>query len=448
MKFENLMNANKIFFIGIGGISMSGLAKLLKSYNINILGADSRESNNTIDLINHNIDVIYGQKSENITKDIDYIVYTSAIKDDNPELVRARELGITILKRIELIALLTNGHKYSVAISGTHGKTSTTSFVSHIMEELDPTISIGGILESIGGNVRVGKSDYFVTEACEYMDNFLYLNPYASIILNIEEDHLDYFKDLSHIQDSFKKFSTQTSEILIVNENIKHLFNHKNLITFGFDNADYIAENIKFKNGYTSFDIISSNRKLFNISIKTFGNHNVLNALASIALALELGIEVTTIKEGLSSFKCANRRLEYKGTYKDAIIYDDYAHHPTEIRTSLNAYKAFERKVICIFQPHTYSRTKSFMKDFAKSLCHCDEVIIPKIYAARETDTLGISSKDLVKEIEKLNGNVRYIPEFDDIIEHLTEENLTDTLIITMGAGDIFKVGEKLVNML
>lgn len=446
-----------IYFIGIGGISMSGLAEILLESNFRISGSDAKESPLTKALIEKGASIQYEQRAENITSDIDLVVYTAAIKKNNPEMQAVAAQGIPILTRAELLGQIMKKYKTPIAISGTHGKTTTTSMVSEILlqADLDPTLSIGGILKTIGGNFRLGKSGYFVTEACEYTNSFLSFFPKISIILNIEEDHLDFFKDINDIRNSFHQFALLLPEdgTLIINGDIPNVEEITNnlvckVITFGTNNScDYSADGITYDElARPTFELVHNHNVIDSITLGVPGKHNVYNSLAAIALASLLGVSASTIKSALLTFAGTDRRFEYKGNIGGVTIIDDYAHHPTEITATLTAAKNYPHKTTwCVFQPHTFTRTKAFMNDFARALSIADKVILADIYAARETDNLGISSKTLQAEIQKLGKDCYYFPSFDEIENFLLEKCINGDLLITMGAGDVVKIGESLL---
>ena len=447
-----------IHFIGIGGISMSGLAEILLGSGFGISGSDSKPSALTEQLEEKGAKVFYGQCAENISPDYDCVVYTAAIHPDNPEFARCVELDLPMLSRAELLGQIMKNYKTSIAVSGTHGKTTTTSMFSSVLlaAEADPTISVGGILEAIGGNIRVGKSETFITEACEYTNSFLSFYPTLSIILNIEEDHMDFFKDLDDIMNSFRLFAMRLPKdgCLIINKEIKDYEKVTDgleckVITYGMDpSCTYHAENIQFNpQGYGEFDVMHHKVNLGHIVLSVPGQHNVSNALAVIAAARKLGISMEQIQAGLLGFSGANRRFQYKGSLDGVTIIDDYAHHPTEIRTTLEAAKNYpHREIWCIFQPHTYTRTKAFFHEFAESLSLADHVILADIYAARETDTLGVSSELLAKEISELGADCYYFPSFDEIENFVKSHCIHGDLLITMGAGDVVNIGENLLS--
>lgn len=448
-----------VYFVGIGGISMSGLAEVLLEAGFTVSGSDKQESALTKALEDKGVRIFYGQRKSNITPDIDCAIFTSAIHPNNPEYVAVKELSIPSLSRAELLGQMMKNYGMSVAISGTHGKTTTTAMISEILlhADLDPTLSIGGILKSIGGNIRVGKSEYFVTEACEYTNSFLSLLPKTGIILNIEEDHLDFFQDLADIRRSFRRFAEliPSDGTLIINGEIPNLSEFTDglccrIMTFGFSTeCDYHPLNItSTEKGGTSFTLCCPDGRSSDFTLCVPGEHNVCNALAALALADSLAIPEETAKRALESFHGTDRRFEYKGCIGGVTIIDDYAHHPSEITATLKAAASYPHKTVwCVFQPHTYSRTKAFMKDFAKALSLADKVVLADIYASRETDTLGISSKNLLEELTSLGCECYYFPSFDEIENFLLQNCINGDLLITMGAGDIVKVGEKLLGM-
>ncbi len=447
----------RIYFIGIGGISMSGLAEILLSEGFTVSGSDRAPSDLTRMLEDRGVNVFYGQKKENLTKDIDLVVYTAAIKSDNPELLAAHKLNIPMLTRAELLGQMMKNYKTPVAVSGTHGKTTTTSMISQILlsAEADPTLSIGGIYRPIGGNIRVGASELFVTEACEYTNSFLSFFPKIGIILNIEEDHLDFFKDLADIRNSFHRFAQllPADGTLIINGDIERCEELTEglsckVITYGLSSgSDYTASQVTYdESGFPSFILSRQNGGERKFSLRVHGDHNILNALAAIALADLLGLSDEVIHAGLAAFTGTDRRFEYKGQVNGVNIIDDYAHHPTEIRATLSAAAQYpHRRLWCVFQPHTYTRTKAFLEEFASALSLADEIILADIYAAREKDTLGISSDTLQEKIRSLGHSCHYFPTFEAIENYLLKNCTKDDLLITMGAGDVVKVGENLL---
>lgn len=446
-----------VHFIGIGGISMSGLAEILIKEGFTVSGSDDKRSALTEHLETLGAAVFYPLKASNIIAGIDVAVYTAAIHEDNPEFVAAKNQNIPMLSRAELLGQLMTNYATPIAVSGTHGKTTTTSMLSHILleAEKDPTISVGGILNAIGGNIRVGNSDVFVTEACEYTNSFLHFFPKIGIILNVEEDHMDFFKDIDDIRSSFHKFAALLPEdgALVINKNIEELSSiieglDCKVITYSeCQNADYTASNIAFDElGNASFDLIRYGEYVDRITLSVAGTHNVSNALSAIAVADLLDIPLDSIKKGILSFGGTVRRFQYKGERNGFTIIDDYAHHPTEIKATLTSAQNYPHKDIwCIFQPHTYTRTKAFFHEFAEALSLADHIILADIYAARETDTLGMSSEALAEEIKKLGADAYYLPSFAAIEEFVLEKVIHGDLLITMGAGDVVNIGESLL---
>ena len=419
-----------VFFSGIGGISMSGLAEILRSRGFTVSGSDRTASPITEELVSHGIPVVIGQKRENITPAIDLVVFTAAIHPDNPEYRAVQELGIPHLTRAQLLGQLMKGYQYPVAVSGTHGKTTTTSMLSEILmhADTDPTLSIGGILRSIGGQVRVGGHRFFVAEACEYTNSFLSMYPGLGIILNIDADHLDFFKDLDDIRHSFRRFA----ELIPADGCL--------IISASYDSFGHAC--------YTLHGTAPDGTPLEKqVSLKVPGRHNVSNSVAALAAASVLGVDMDTAIEAVSAFTGTDRRFEYKGTMDGVTIIDDYAHHPTEIKAALAAAANYPHdRVWCIFQPHTFTRTKALMKEFAEALTHTDITILAKIYPARETDDLGISSATLQEEIRALGHDCLYFENFEEIENYVRQNCRKGDLVITMGAGDVFKIGENLLS--
>ncbi len=493
-----------VYFIGIGGISMSGLAAVLADRGFTVSGSDRSETELTHWLEKNGVNVYYGQRASNLTDDIDLIVYTAAIHPDNPEYAEAAARNLPMLTRAELLGQLMTNYPMPIAIAGTHGKTTTTSMLTHILlaAESDPTISVGGILPAIHGNIRVGGGDIFLTEACEYTNSFLDFFPKISVILNIDADHLDFFKDLDDIRHSFRLFAEKlpadgtliiSSDIPQVEELTKDL--PCRVLYYGSSAAsDYAATDISYnESGCASFTLLKGGKELGQFHLQVPGIHNALNAIAALAVGDQLGISTDTLQDGIYSFTGTDRRFQFKGeiggvtivddyahhpteigdqlgistdTLQDGIysftgtdrrfqfkgeiggvtIVDDYAHHPTEIKATLQAAKQRAHKTVwCVFQPHTYTRTKALMDDFAEALSLADEVVLADIYAARETDTLGVSSRDLLEKVAAHGISAHYFPSFDEIENFLLENCTQGDLLITMGAGDVVKIGEKLL---
>ena len=446
----------RVHFLGIGGVSMSALAELLMTEGFTVSGSDISESKMTRMLEENGIRVFIGQRAENISDDIGLVVYTAAIADDNPELAEAKRRGLPVISRAQLLGQLMKNYRCPLAIAGTHGKTTTTSMISEALlaAGVDPTIHVGGILPSIGGNLRVGGREYFVSEACEYTDSFLQFFPRFEVILNIEEDHLDYFADIRAIRRSFRRFMELLPEdgTLVINGDIQDLDElteglRCRIITFGSTaSSDYSPEDISFDEKGCGQYKLKHGSDSCEVKLGVVGMHNIMNSLATLAVTDALDIGRETVLESLNAFHGAARRFELKGKLGGITIMDDYAHHPTEIRSTLNAALKYpHNKLRVVFQPHTYTRTKAFLHDFADALSVADEVLLADIYAAREKNTIGISSRDLEALMKEKGCDVHYFPYFDDIENWLITHAQDGDLILTMGAGDIYRVGEKLL---
>lgn len=450
-----------LYFIGIGGISMSGLAEILHKEGFTISGSDRSSSLLTEKLRAEDCTIFYTQAYGNLKSVMpDIVVYSAAIHRNHPEYMEAVDLGLPLLTRAELLGQLMANYETSIAVSGTHGKTTTTAMISEILihADKDPTISIGGILPAIHGNVRLGKGEVFVTEACEYTNSFLSLAPKYEIILNIEEDHLDFFDSLEDIRNSFRRFAKRCREdgILFISGSIE---DHDSItkdtkakvVTFGREGHgyDYEAGEPRYEEHGMVFPVRKKKEDgtyalLGNLKLLLPGKHNIENSLAALAVSMEEGISFAEIRKTLGRFHGAERRFQKKGIRRDVTVIDDYAHHPSEIRATLKMARHIPSyRIVTVFQPHTYSRTKSFFDDFADALSLSDLVILPDIYAARETDTLGVSSEQLAKAIRKRGTEAYYIPNFPEILDFLEKTLVHGDLLITMGAGDVFSVGEQ-----
>ena len=448
-----------VHFIGIGGISMSGLAEILLGKGFRISGSDNNASALTKHLEEAGAVVMIGQSADHISPDTDLVVYTAAIHPDNPEFIAAKEQGIPMLSRAQLLGQIMQNYDLPINIAGTHGKTTTTSMCAHILMRagLDPTVTLGGILPSIGGNIRVGGTKYFVAEACEYTNSFLSFFPKIELILNVDADHLDFFKDLDDIASSFHRFAALIPEdgTLIINRDTAKydvVTDHLacGIITYSLNgDADYTAEDVHFnENGCASFVCLERGKPIGNFRLCIPGMHSVSNSLAVIALSRKLGLSPEIIAQGIADFHGADRRFERKGTAFGATIIDDYAHHPTEIRAVITAARQMpHKKLWVVFQPHTYTRTKALLPDFADALSLADHIVLSDIYAAREVNTVGISSEDLRAEIEKRGTRVDYFSSFEEILEFLKTQLKEGDLLITMGAGNIVDVGEDLLRL-
>ncbi|MGI6737531.1 MAG: UDP-N-acetylmuramate--L-alanine ligase [Anaerovoracaceae bacterium] len=447
-----------IHCIGIGGIGLSAIADILLARGYRVTGSDMNQSEKVEQLMRDGATVYLGHRARNIG-DADLLVYSSAVAQDNPELTAAREKGIPCITRAQMLGILMQGHDVSIAIAGTHGKTTTTSMLSLILmhAEMDPTILVGGNLAELGGNVRVGHSEYFVTEACEYMDSFLELRPNIEIILNIDSDHLDYFKDIEHIIRSFDKFADLVPGDGIIlaygaNPFVKRVIKDRgNVITYGFDeNNDYYADDIGFdKDGKPFFTIYHDGGRLLDLQLDVPGEHNLLNALVAAACAHCLQVPLEVVKSTLESFHGTQRRFDVLGeTVNGNRVIDDYAHHPTEIRATLEAAgKMYHNELWCVFQPHTYTRTIALFEEFPAAFEKADKIVLAEIYAAREKNIHKISSKALAKEIKKVypDKDVYFFKDLNEIANFVYDNSEPDDMIITMGAGDVYKVGEQIL---
>ena len=448
-----------VHFIGIGGISMSSLAEILMTNGFPVSGSDARASSLTCHLEKKGARVTIGQRAANITDDIGLVVYTAAIDSDNPELTAAREKNIPILTRAELLGQIMRNYPIPVAVAGTHGKTTTTSMASLTLIEagMDPTVSVGGLLPEIGGNLRIGRSGTFITEACEYTNSFLSFFPKIAIILNVDADHLDFFKDIEDIRNSFHRFAQllPADGTLIINNDTPKVHTVTEglpckVVTFSLSgNGDYTAGEIVWdQEGCAIFEAYCKDAAVGRFTLRVPGLHNVANALAVIAMGFCLGLDAATIQRGFDRFGGTKRRFEHKGVVGGVNVIDDYAHHPTEIRATLTTARNFPHKTTwCVFQPHTYTRTKALLDDFAKALALADQVVLADIYAAREKNTVGISSLDLQEKILAQNIPCHYFPTFDEIENFLLENCGPGDLVITMGAGDVVKIGENLLGI-
>ncbi len=447
----------RVHFIGIGGISMSGLAELLLDRGFTVSGSDVKESELTQRLVREGAEIHIGQRAENIRPDTELVIYTAAIRPDNPELAAARAAGLSVLSRAEFLGQVMDNYGRSVAVAGTHGKTTTTGMLAEIMlaAELDPTVSLGGMLDSIGGNLRIGQSEWFLAEACEYTNSFWEFRPQTGIILNIKEDHLDFFKDIDDIRCSFRRFAGNIAPggCLIMGsgiENGRELMEGLpcRLVTVGFQaDDDYRAENAVYTEmGHAGFDMYRGKTLLGHISLNIPGHHNIYNALAAAAAAMENGVPFAAVQSGLEAFCGTHRRFERKGVLPgDILIMDDYAHHPDEITATLKAARCYHRPITCIFQPHTYSRTKALFSRFVETLGMCDRVYLAKIYPAREKDTLGMSSELLAAALRAEGTEACAFDSFEALEEKLLQTSRSGDMWITMGAGDVYLVGEDLL---
>lgn len=454
----NLSDCKQIHCIGIGGIGLSAIAEILLSRGYKVTGSDVRESDITAKLEADGGKIYLGHRADNIDG-ADLVVYSAAVGADNPEMARAKELGIPTASRAELLGLLMSEYENSIAVSGTHGKTTTTSMVSLILKnaQMDPTILVGGNLPEIGGNVKVGHSRNFITEACEYMDSFLSLRPKYEIILNIDSDHLDYFKDIDHIARSFDQFASLVPEdgtIIAYDANpfVKSVVEGRpNVVTYGLtEGCDYYASEVVFNvDGMPKYKVNHAGGELCEVQLSVPGEHNILNSLAAFTCCHIMGVETSVIADTLEKFVGTQRRFDILGTTSKGVkVIDDYAHHPTEIKSTLSAVKNIKyNNMWCLFQPHTYTRTLALFDEFVEAFHDADKLVMAEIYAAREKNIHKISSKELADKIKETypEKEVYFFDTLDKIADFVYENAERGDLVLTMGAGDIYLAGERLM---
>lgn len=447
-----LQPGKKGYLIGIGGVSMAPLAEILAGMGLSISGSDMQESEKVTELRERGVRVNIGHRAENILPDYEFVVRTAAVHDENPEIVAARAQGIPVFERAQAWGALMKDYKNALCIAGTHGKTTTTSMCTHILmaAEKDPTVMIGGTLPLLHAGHRVGRGDTIVMESCEYYDSFLSFHPTIAVLLDVEADHLDYFADLAAVQSSFRRFAelVPANGMVIANYDDPNTMQaiagiDRPVTTFGMTGqADVCARNLRMDGAGTEFDVFYKGLFYAHLNLSVPGRHNVMNALAATASAITLGISPTAVKYGLSAFRGANRRFEFKGKFNGADVYDDYAHHPGELKALLDAVQPLGyKRVLLVFQPHTYSRTKALFADFVEQLARPDVTFLAEIYAAREKNTLHISSADLAKELP----NGMFFPNFDELEKALRFAAAPGDLILTVGAGDVYKIGEDIL---
>lgn len=440
-----LVPGKHVHLVGIGGVSMRPLGLVLQGMGLVVTGSDMNSSVSTDELIAKGIRVAIGHAAENI-EGADCVIRTAAAHNDNPEIAAARSAGIPTFERAQAWGVIMQAYKNAICIAGTHGKTTTTSMMTHILmaADWDPTVMIGGNLPLLGAGHRVGQGDSIVLESCEYCDSFLNFFPTLAVILNVEADHLDYFKDLADVQKSFRQFAQLSSGGIVANGDDPH-------VVQTLENMDYISFGLKPENRITAanissdwrhFDVLCDGEAYCHLDLKVIGRHNALNALAAAGAAWVLGIPGKAVAEGLATFGGAQRRMQFKGSYHGADIYDDYAHHPDELAATLAAVRTLDyKRIVVAFQPHTYSRTTALFDDFVSELSKADVLVLAEIYAARERNTTGISSMDLVRRIP---GSV-YCETLPNVTEYLKQIAQPGDVILTIGAGDIFKAGEAML---
>ncbi len=454
-----LRKTKKIHMVGIGGIGMSGIAGILLNQGFTITGSDMNLNENCLELIKNGAKITQGHDGSLINKEIDVVVISSAVKQDNPEVVTAKSLNIPVIKRAEMLSELMR-MRFGIGIAGTHGKTTTTSMVGHLLNfaKLSPTIIVGGIVKNIGSNSQMGDSNYVVVEADEYDHSFLTLTPVLAGITNIELDHTDCYENLGEVKKAFIQYANSVPffgsvTVCLEDENIKDILPKidKKIVTYGFSRqANLRAKNIEFKNGISNFDLYHNNKLLGRIDVNLVGKHNILNSLLAISIGLELDLDFETIKTALQNFSGVKRRLEKIGTASDITIFDDYAHHPTEIKTTLKGVRnTTEGRIVALFQPHLYSRTLNFAEEFGKSFMDADLVLVSPIYPAREQKIEGVTNLLISEAAIKCNHNgVHTISTNQDIVKTTLELLKPGDILITFGAGDIYKYGKEILSKL
>ena len=441
-----IVPGKKVHLIGIGGVSMRPLGLVLQGMGLIVSGSDMNSSVSTDELIAKGIRVEIGHRAENVNG-CDCIIRTAAVHNDNPEIAHARALGIPVFERAQAWGIIMRAYKNAVCISGTHGKTTTTSMVAHILmaAQMDPTVMIGGYLPLLRAGHRVGQGDTILLESCEYCDSFLNFFPTLAVVLNIEADHLDYFKDLADVEKSFRAFAQLSTGGILANgddANTVQTLAGLNAVTFGFGAENRIRA-VDVSGDWRSFDVVCDGQVYCHLQLQVYGQHNAANALAAAATAWMMNIPGEAVENGLATFRGAGRRLEFKGTYNGADVYDDYAHHPGELAATIDAVRSMGyKRVIFAFQPHTYTRTKALFDDFVAELKKPDIVVLAEIYAARERNTVGISSRDL---LEQLNGGY-YCATLPEVTQRLQELAQPGDIVLTVGAGDIYRAGEAMLN--
>ena len=440
-----LVPGKRVHLIGIGGVSMRPLGLVLKGMGMRVSGSDMNSSVSTEELISKGIHVAIGHEESNVDG-ADCVIRTAAAHNDNPEVAAARRNGIPVFERAQAWGVIMQAYKNAVCIAGTHGKTTTTSMMTHILMEAkwDPTVMIGGYLPLLRAGHRVGNGDTIIMESCEYCDSFLNFFPSLAVILNVDADHLDYFKDLADVQKSFRKFAQLATTGVLANgdeKNVVDALSDMDYVTFGLQETNrVVAKNIS--KDWRQFDVYCDGVMYCHLDLKVIGKHNALNALAAAGAAWMLNVPGEFVSAGLATFHGADRRMQFKGSFNGADIYDDYAHHPDELAATIEAVRTMNyKRVILAFQPHTYTRTSALFDDFVCQLRKADLVVLAEIYAARERNTVGISSKDLVAQID---GSVycETLPAVTDYLRDIAKEG---DIILTVGAGDIFRAGEALL---
>ena len=451
MPFRKIKN---VYFVGIGGIGMSGIAELLLNLNFDVSGSDINENDNIKRLRNLNINIKIGHDPNNLPKNIDVLVYSSAVPIENPEIIRARQKGIPVIRRAEMLGELISVKETSIAVGGTHGKTTTSSMIGAMLAHAkkDPTMVVGGLVHNIDTNSKLGAGEVIVVEADEFDRSFLALKPTIGVITNIELEHTDCYDNLADLQNAFLQFCQSVpfyGEVILcmdspaVQEIIPKI--ERPMTTYGRSrDAAYRARNLRFQENKSTYSVFRAEESLGEIELNVPGEHNVLNSLAAVVLGIEMGLSFEEIQKGIYTYKGVRRRFDIKGTFNDIMVVDDYAHHPTEVEATLNSAKTgWDRRIVAVFQPHLFSRTRDFFREFSDALTLADIVLITEIYPARENSIPGITSK-LIYDIlvEKMKDRCFLMPDLDDLESSLNKIIIPGDMLITMGAGDIWRYSE------
>ena len=450
MTFRKIDN---VYFVGIGGIGMSGIAELLLNLGFKVSGSDMNENDNVVRLKSLGVNVKIGHDPANLTN-ADVLVYSSAVPLENPEIIKARQKGIPVIRRAEMLGELINVKETSIAVGGTHGKTTTSSMIGALLShaKMDPTLVVGGLVQNLDTNSKLGSGDIIVVEADEFDRSFLAMKPTIGIITNIELEHTDCYEDLADLQNAFIQFCQSVpfyGEVIVcadspaVQEILPKI--ERPMTTYGRSrDAAYRAENLRFHENSSTYTVFRAEENMGDIQLNVPGEHNVLNSLAAVVLGLEMGLSFNTIQGGIASYQGVRRRFDIKGVHQDVMVVDDYAHHPTEVEATLKAAKAgWDRRIVAVFQPHLFTRTQAFFREFATALQIADIVVITDIYPAREKAIPGITAKLVFDECyKKMNNNCFFVPDLDDLQTKLDEVVQPNDMIITLGAGSIWRYSE------
>ncbi len=455
-----MLDYKRVHFVGIGGIGMSGIARLLLSLGFEVSGSDLRRSEITKSLEKLGARITYGHRPENV-EGAEVVVYSSAIRPENPELVRARELGLRVIPRAQMLVEIMALHRFNIAVAGAHGKTTTSSMIAAVLTHagLKPTVAVGGKVNGFNENAWLGQRDYLVAEADESDGSFLRMKPSLAVVTNLDAEHLDFYPDFAAVKEAFKAFFERVTPdgLLVICLDDPHLADlyqeglPRRALTYGFHPQAAVRARLLKEGSVSSFAVFYQGRHLGEIDLSLPGRHNVQNALAAVAVGLELGLSFTAIKEGLLRFTGVRRRLEVKGDRGGVLVLDDYAHHPTEIRATLQALRAAypTRRLVILFQPHRYTRTKALFEDFVKAFDQADVLMVTEIYPASETPIPGVTGERLYAALKKRRGKETYFAETKEVLlARVLSLLASGDVVVTMGAGDIYRVAEALTEEL